>query len=405
MTRSTLALLECPFCGGELILQPAPVPDIAGDEIVSGILSCACCAYPVVDGIAYIRTGPQANAAREHLGAARCQQALWELLEIRNERLDQFRSAVEQNGTFPHLAGILGGGQMEYLVYRFSDPTFVCAEAVAAALARDSVAGAGPILDFGGGAGHLTRVLSRESAGRHIVLADVSFWELWLARRIVAPDADCVCCDGNAPLPFRKGAFSLAVSADAFHYVWSRRLLAGELARAVAPGGLVALCHLHNADAVNWSAGMPLSARGYRALFDGRVVRVFGERNLLDAIWAGILDFSGDPADVELAAEPAFVLLAAADTRLLRRHALGIPLSRSLAPNPLYGISTVGGSVILRLAGASDAYEGEFGAFRQYLPEEVQLAEDWDERLMTGDPELVDLVRRRVLLDLPEGYA
>ena len=69
------------------------------------------------------------------------------------------------------------------------------------------------------------------------------------------------------PLPFARRSFSLVFCSDAFHYVWSRRLLADEMVRLRGAGGTVALAHLHNSLCENHSAGMPLAPQEYRALF------------------------------------------------------------------------------------------------------------------------------------------
>ena len=59
--------------------------------------------------------------------------------------------------------------------------------------------------------------------GQPPVLADLYFSKLWLARRFTAPGCEAVCCDGNSPMPFARGAFRLAVCSDAFMYIWTKR--------------------------------------------------------------------------------------------------------------------------------------------------------------------------------------
>ena len=46
-----------------------------------------------------------------------------------------------------------------YFLYRFSDPTYIVAEAVVRAVAGTVLAGGGRAVDVCGGSGHLTRVL------------------------------------------------------------------------------------------------------------------------------------------------------------------------------------------------------------------------------------------------------
>jgi hypothetical protein len=61
---------------------------------------------------------------------------------------------------------------------------------------------------------------------------------------------------------------------------------------------------------------------------------------------------------------------------------------------------------MLRLRFPSEFYAEEFGACRRYLPDEIELPEDWAERWRRGedDGQVLELLRRHVLLDLPEDY-
>jgi len=74
--------------------------------------------------------------------------------------------------------------------------------------------------------------------------------------------------------------------------------------------------------------------------------------------------------------------------------------------NPLYAATTNGDSVRLRLQFPSGDYADEYGACRQYLPDEVVV----DRASLAALPartvagELADLARRRVVLDLPKRY-
>ena len=74
--------------------------------------------------------------------------------------------------------------------------------------------------------------------------------------------------------------------------------------------------------------------------------------------------------------------------------------------NPLYVRQDTGDSVHLRLSFPSTDYEDEYGACRQYLPEEATLELASLRALEAGGrpADLEDLIRRRVILDLPKYY-
>ena len=60
----------------------------------------------------------------------------------------------------------------------------------------------------------------------------------------------------------------------------------------------------------------------------------------------------------------------------------------------------------LRLKFPDPDYEHEYGACRQYLPEETTIDIAALERLESGGPldEFSDLIKRRVIIDLPRQY-
>src|SRR3972149_2581657 len=156
MHLSLLDILRCPYCGGRLDLVPSMFHQRDGDEIHDAILGCHCCILPVIAGIPVMHLEGAATPARAHVEAGR--------------------------------AGL--------------------GRAVAGRVLR----GGGRALDICGGSGHLTRSLMDLSSPPP-VLADLYFSKIWLARRFIAPGCEAVCCDGNAPLPFARGAFPHVVVA------------------------------------------------------------------------------------------------------------------------------------------------------------------------------------------------
>jgi ubiquinone/menaquinone biosynthesis C-methylase UbiE len=341
-TARVANFLRCPFCGGEFAHRKS-------------FLTCECNAFPILDSIPLLQ-----NEAPQKLTSA---------LAVTARQLRKLQSSAM---TFRGALKILcRDREADYLLYRFSDPTFLRTRAVVRAVAT-VIPLRRPILDLCGGAGHLAFSLRNH----HVVLADNAFWKLWLAKRFVAQNCSAVCCDANVPLPFAPRSFSLAVCSDAFHYIWQKRLAASELQRAVGADGTVILAHLHNALWWNYSPGMPLSPAGY--------AKLFAESEIPFNLGETIVDLSRQRKNFPK--EHALTLIATGAKNLFRR------LRRrgekgNTAVNPLYARTRN----TLHLKFPSRDYANEFAEAKQYLPQTVQL----NGRLSAPGA---------VLLDLPPKY-
>ena len=97
------------------------------------------------------------------------------------------------------------GGDLyaDFMRHRFSMPPFRTVVPMAAAVRED-----GWILDFGCGPGHASFVIAKLAAPERLVCADLSFTSLVLAKHFFVPEANFVCVDADAPLPFEDGFFS-----------------------------------------------------------------------------------------------------------------------------------------------------------------------------------------------------
>ena len=414
MRVDTLDILRCPFCGGRLELVTSLFHRREGDEIRDGILGCHCCIFPVVDGIPIMHLTADAGTAREHLEGGRPEQARLVMFGLHDEAQAALfaRTIAAPDATYRAVVEALGpafeGG---YFLYRFSDPTYVVAEAVVRAVAGTVLAGRGRAVDICGGSGHLTRVLTDLSPAAP-VLADLYFAKLWLARRFTAPGCEAVCCDGNAPMPFARGAFDYAMCSDAFQYIWTKRLFVGEMARLVdRPGrpGAVVINHSHDQLAWSPSHGQPLSAAVYRDLFETLPPRVFGETVLFaDVVAGGPLNLARMDEDATLDADPALTVIATTHPDVFQPHAIAGPASRrgEYRWNPLYAVEPDGERLRLRLGFPNTDYEDEYGACRRYLPDELVTDASALAELTRGtaNPALLDLIRRRVVVDLPLHY-
>ena len=114
------------------------------------------------------------------------------------------------------------------------------------------------------------------------MLADLYYAKVWLGRRFTAPGCEPVCCDGNSPMPFARGAFRFAMCSDAFMYIWTKRQFVLDLLRVIdgnTPAAAM-ISHTHNQCTWTPSHGQPLTPDGYRNLFETLTPHVFGESGL-----------------------------------------------------------------------------------------------------------------------------
>jgi uncharacterized protein YbaR (Trm112 family) len=417
MRVETLAILRCPYCGGTLELVTSFFHRRTESELTDGLLACQCCLFALVDGIPVMHLLPDATAAVEHLKAGDPSEARRVLFGLADEpQARRFEAAAASDtATYKETVEAIGpnfeGG---YFLYRFSDPTFVVAQAVVRSVAATVLAGNRRAIDICGGSGHLTRTLL-DCATLPPVLADLYYAKIWLARRFTAPGCEPVCCDGNAPMPFARGAFGFAMCTDAFMYIWTKRQFVGELERLVddrtpdAPPGAVLIGHTHNERTWSPSHGQPLTPEGYAALFESIPPRLFGEAGLFAGVVDdNLLDLTRRDAKAALDADPALTIIATRHPGVFERHALALPLTATGAfrINPLYQVDGDGDAVTLRLQFPDADYEQEYGACRRYLPADAVLDRAAFDQLpaRTLPPPLAPLVRRRVLLDLPDRY-
>ena len=417
MQIDTLDVLRCPYCGGPLSLVDTLFHRRSGDEIHDGILGCHCCVFPVVDGIPVLHLLPGASQARDQVEAGRPDLARRTMFGLDDEaHAERFEAiASSDTATYRETVEALGpnfeGG---YFLYRFSDPTYVVASAVARTVAATVLGGDRRAIDICGGSGHITRSLVDLSKAPP-VLADLYYAKVWLARRFTAPGCEPVCCDGNAPMPFARGAFGFAMCTDAFMYIWTKRQFVGEMERLIDRGvadddaGAVLIGHTHNERTWSPSHGQPLPPEGYAALFETLQPRIFGEAGLFeDVVRGGPLDLSRRDDPETLDRDPALTIIASRNARVFTAHSLPSPASAAgeLRINPLYAVEADGQRLRLRLGFPSEDYEQEYGACRQYLPDEVTLEPSALASLQAGEVggELSELVRRKVIVDLPKRY-
>ena len=414
MHLKTLQRLRCPFCGTRLTPVDNRALSIQAERIAEGVIGCGCSAFPVVAGIPVVIADDATREAMHTLEAGHRAEALRMLLGLSDDaaRTEAFRrlTSAERTPTYRELLPVLSrDAEADCFLYRFSDPTFLTAEALLDSLAHDRRP-RGRALDICGGSGHLTRVLMRQPGGDGVVLADLFFWKLWLASRITAPGCVAVCCDANNPLPFDDAEFDTVLLSDAFPYIWQKRMLARDMQRVAAPGGVIVLPHLHSALGENYTAGDGLTPAAYRDLFLPFGPRLFDDRPLVDGVLdRRVIDLTADAQPDALGATPSVTLVASRDTGIFRRRSVPdrLDVDGALRVNPLYQTEAAGdGRTRLTLRFPTPEYADEFAASTRYLPAEVTVMGSPTGPLDPGrfGDSYVRLRRNRVLLDVPPDY-
>ena len=436
MTPALLAQLRCPTTRAPLEVERVIERD--GDRIEHGILRSPGHRFPVVAGIPVLALDAAAVGALRALERGRPAAALARLVAAsapvpRSRRIVRRllsrgplhalvvartrRRAEHVLGAEPPTAERLlafscvppGAGSREnfnYFYYRFSQPRYLVGLAFARLVDRP----ASPVLDLACGPGQLTRYLARRARPTPVVGVDRTFALLHVARRVTAPEAEFVCADATAVLPFRDAVFSFVFCSDAFHYFGPKEHVAREMQRVSAPGAAIALITVRNANTKHLSAGAPLTPAGYAALFADRPWRVLAE----DVVLQRYLERRPPPLATatsldEVAGAPNVALVASEDTAVFAERAPWREWPHGegpLAINPLYRVERSGPEVTLRRAYPSVYYEQEHEEGRVYLPPAVSTTAEAVAAVGRGErtPEVERLVDAFVALGMPPRW-
>ena len=352
--------------------------------------------WPVVDGIAYLRTGREAlvTAALAALDSGDREGALVILLADQDDwwtgaaaEPARLRTLVRGADALSFRAAMdhLGFGRVgDYFAHRWSDPTYLAGLALLEAhwnAPRDA-------FELACGAGHYLRELTRR--GVRCSGGDVVFAKLWLARHwIVGPDVDLVCFDAASPWPTADRRFDLVFCHDAFYFLEPKPAIVAHLRGLTGEDGVLAVAHIHNSGASNLSSGAAVSSADLARLFPSAFVYDDGEltRALAENRAPRSRSFE------ELGTVDAFSLIEAASHG--PRSCLGglaMPSAETLlAKNPLYGDDGT-------LTWPSERYRTEY-ADRATSPPRSSAP-----RHARHTPETEPMTRSRELVDLPARW-
>lgn len=373
--------LTCPATGAPLL---ADTPH----SLASGARR-----WPVIDGIAYLRTNRDAltDAALALLDAGQAADATALLLADQDDwwhgpvaAPDGLRRLVRDRDrtTLREAFDLLCWGRVgDYFAHRWTDPTFLAGLALAEAHWAAPASG----FELACGIGHHLRALHQQ--GVAVTGADVVFAKLWVARHWVVPEATLLCFDAGAPWPLAATSFDLVACHDAFYFLEPKRRILDRL-RALAAGGTLLVGHIHNRDWPNLSAGAAMSVDELVALAPDAVL--YDDAELTRALVDGRAPRPAPPD--ALRSVEAFALVEGAGPARPVAGRLGLSRgATALRRNPLYGPDR-------RIAWPSERYGAEYGPRATYpdrtsLPDRVPAAE--------APPEAV---RRRELVDLPERW-
>ncbi|MEG3166958.1 methyltransferase domain-containing protein [Sphingomonas sp. LB3N6] len=338
--------------------------------------------WPVVDGIPYLRTDSEGlvAVALDHLDADCPDDALVALLTDQDAwwtgpatDLRELKRLVRERNTLSlraAMALLRMGPVADYFAHRWSDPTYLAGLAlVEAHWRRPDTA-----FELACGIGHYLRELT--ARGIACVGADVVFSKCWLAKHWVAPEADYVVFDAAARWPVETQRFDLVGCHDALYFLPDQPRVAGLLRTAVAPGGVLAVSHLHNAAVAGGAMGPARTGAEWAALFPDAVV--YDERELRRALLA-----ADAPASTRWSDDPAIEAwsIVEADGGVTRPLSGGLvmPVADAvLKPNPLLDGDSP--------RWPSDRYRAEYGDTCTWLSDDG------------------DAARNRRVLDLPARW-
>ena len=358
--------------------------------------------WPVVEGIPWLRVGRDRlrRATLDALDSGDNRGALLGLLADQDdhartpppvrETLDRLVESVEvgQSSLREAMAGLNYGPVTDYFAHRWSTPTYLSGLSL---LERHWVDGAS-VVEVACGIGAFLRDLSLR--GVPTLGLDVVFSKLWLARRFVVPPAVAlVCGDASGGWPIGPATPPiLAFCHDSFYFLPEKSALVSHLRRLVGDAGRILIGHAHNSRFDHRGvSGEPKTPEEYANLMPGGVL--YDDAELAREAWAEVTAIPRSPA--ELAAVEAVAIVWDASGDLTSPVATGPGLLRArpdarLRPNPILE----DGPAELRPRWPSPRFEAEYAADSPYLFEDSAHAGAGVDRL----------VRRRVLLDLPERW-
>jgi len=293
-----------------------------------------------------------------------------------------------------------------YFFARFGQPRHLSSLSLLRALPEDNR----PVLDLACGFGHIMYNLAARQAPRRSVGVDRNFFQLWVARRYVAPGQSFLCSDRIDALPFGDDVFSASVCTDAFHLFPAQQACMDEL-RRVAARDTVVLDRIGNRLLAPRDTDLERDPQGYVDLLRDAPYRLACEDDLFAGYRRGVgpqLARQRKPSEFD--EHKWLSLITSADPTLFRDygrftrwpHAEG-----DLRINPIYQIERdADGDVRLVFVLPTTWYAFENGLMTSYTSAGETLDSATFDAVAAGYPvgDTDFFVRRFVVLAIPPRY-
>ncbi|UCG03442.1 MAG: class I SAM-dependent methyltransferase [Candidatus Heimdallarchaeota archaeon] len=452
MKLDTLDIMVCPDCKSNFKVEK--IFRRNKDRIISGIIGCKCCNYPILDRILMyekpvpdkhilntkylmelLSTGREDAAIALPLEEKKLDKALLYFVYmlksigifkkslhpllslIRYQKKKRYNEYFSKDISFFYLMNRLKPNTWgDYLKHRFSTDSFWTIYPLIPLLRKKNDI----ILDLGCGAGHGAHVVSKKVSPRKLICVDRDYTLLQIAKRYFARNAEFICQDLNNPLPFRDEIFSSIIMLDSFHYVANRARLANELERVIKLDGVLLIPHLHNALVENISPGFPIEPLTLKKLFQKLSTYTIPENSLLnDFIQKAELDLTKEYQEQIIKNSQAVTMVGTNDNQLFEKYKyLSLHQEKSLQNpiiNPIYSLKRENDKIILERKPPNALFIKEYPFSMEFLPRKYIIPAKISNTVVgrkiqkidyTSNDKKVydDMIDKFVIIDAPKGY-
>jgi SAM-dependent methyltransferase len=447
--------LRCPQCTGSFDFSPSPRQPLPGGTF--GVLSCGPHAYPVIDGIPVVRSGRidvqdhmtgQANvrgpSIEELLHRVREDplEALVDLLAFppslpfgleqrpglrlpltrgpvahwtnqhRRRLVKRMLSRLDEQYAqdwldLSYLRSRNVNQELHaYFLNKFGQPRYLSSLALTSILDADPM----PVLDLACGFGHVMHHLGTRPRPLRSIGVDRNFFQLWVARRFIAPGEHYVCADIDQPLPFADNSFRASLCTDAFHLLDNQKACLDEMRRC-ARDGTVVIDRVGNRMLEPHDGEHELDPEGYAGLAGDAEWRMAGQSELVQGYLRGSRPQLAKARNAGHFAEEKWLSLIVCDnTALFQDYDRFERLPHGEGPlglNPIYRAETLADGVRLIFEFPSTWYAFENAESLSYHAAGILLSTDEFDAVRRGQrtARTDDLVRKYILIGMPKRYA